>query len=43
MIVTMAIGLGLPVLTVWAFQPHTNKKWRNLGARLKLLKAYFSN
>ena len=42
MIVTMAIGLGLPVLTVWAFQPRTNEKWRNLGARLRLLKAYFS-
>ncbi len=43
MTVTMAIGLTLPVLTVWALQPRTNEKWRNLGARLKLLKVYFSN
>jgi len=43
MIVTMAIGLGLPVLAVWTFQPHPNESWRNLGARLRLLRAYFTN
>jgi hypothetical protein len=42
MIVTMAIGLVLPVLAVWAFGPHANGQWRNLGARLKQFKAYFS-
>ena len=42
MIVTMAIGLVLPVLAVWALQPRANGQWRRLGARLKLLKAYFS-
>ena len=42
MIVTMAIGLVLPVLAVWAFQPRANGQRRRLGARLKLLKAYFS-
>jgi hypothetical protein len=42
MIVTMAIGLGLPVLTVWALQPRANEKWRSLGAKLKLLRAYFT-
>jgi len=43
MIVTMAIGLVLPVLAVWALQPRANGQQRSLGARLKLLKAYFSN
>jgi hypothetical protein len=38
----MAIGLVLPVLAVWALQPRANGLWRSLGARLKLLKAYFS-
>ena len=42
MIVTMAIGLVLPVLAVWALQPGANGQWRRLGVRLKLLKAYFS-
>ena len=37
MIVTMAIGLVLPVLTVWALQPRANGQWRSLGARLKLI------
>ena len=43
MIVTMAIGLVLPVLAVWALQRGPKGQWRSLGARLKLLKAYFSN
>ena len=42
MIVTMAIGLVLPVLAVWALRPRANGQRRNLGARLRLLKAYFS-
>ena len=41
-IVTMAIGLVLPMLAVWALQPRANGQQHNLGARLKLLKAYFS-
>jgi hypothetical protein len=36
MIVTMAIGLVLPVLAVWALQPRANGQWRSLGARLKM-------
>lgn len=43
MIVTMAIGLVLPVLAVLTLQPRANERWRNLGARLTLLKAYFTN
>jgi BT1 family len=42
MIVTMTIGLVLPVLTVWALQPGANGRWRNLAARIRPLKAYFS-
>jgi hypothetical protein len=42
MIVTMAIGLVLPVLAVWIFRPRSDERWRYLGARFKLLKAYFS-
>jgi hypothetical protein len=42
MIVTMAIGLVLPVLAVWALQPRANGQGIGLGARFKLFKAYFS-
>jgi hypothetical protein len=42
MIVTMAIGLVLPLLAVWILQPRPDRRWRNLCARFKLLKAYFS-
>jgi hypothetical protein len=36
MIVTMAIGLVLPVLAVWALRQGPNGQWRSLGARLKM-------
>jgi hypothetical protein len=42
MIVTMAIGLVLPVLAVWTLQPRANVQGLNLGARIKQLKSYFS-
>jgi hypothetical protein len=42
MIVTMVIGLVLPLLAVWILQPRPDRRWRNLCARFKLLKAYFS-
>lgn len=42
MIVTMAIGLVLPVAAVWMFQRRASEPRHGPGARLKLLKAYFS-
>jgi hypothetical protein len=43
MIATMTIGLVLPLLAVWVFQSRTNGQQRRLGAKLKMLKAFFSN
>jgi hypothetical protein len=42
MIVTMTIGLVLPVLAVWVLQQGPKGQWHSLGERLKMLKAYFS-
>jgi hypothetical protein len=41
MIVTMAIGLTLPMLAVWVLKPRPDGRRCNLGARVKLFKAYF--
>ena len=39
MIVTIAIGLVLPLLAVWVFQLRPNGRYRNLGASFKLIKS----
>jgi hypothetical protein len=39
MIVTMILGLVLPVLTVWALQPSGNGRWRYLSGLLRPVRA----